>query len=93
MSDGPDFTLARANASPVREAKLKPEFAHLYPNVEPGVWLIAATVAEYLLSRIAIQGGPDPQIEVRVLNDEHFEFRGDGAGVGRVGKRTRATDV
>ena len=30
----------------IREAKLRPEFASLYPSLEPGVWLPATTVGQ-----------------------------------------------
>ena len=29
----------------VREARLRPEFAGVYPQIRPGLWLIAATIA------------------------------------------------
>ena len=74
----------------VREARLRPEFADLYPAVEPGVWLPATTVGQQLLlwhlaKAIAPQGE-------RLMAEEHFEFRG-GVKVGaRDGSRTRAGD-
>ena len=60
--------------SPPREARLKPEFAGLYPDVAAGVWLLAAHVAETL----AILARKDPEGDVlrRVLDERHFEFRG-----------------
>ena len=30
--------------TPVREARLRPEFASLYPGIEPGVWLETTSV-------------------------------------------------
>jgi hypothetical protein len=66
----------------VREARLRPEFAAHYPGVDPDVWYIAATLAEHLLSRYLrdeAAGGPPPP---RILDPDHFEFRGEGAFVG-----------
>jgi len=59
----------------VREARLRPAFAALYPGVEPGVWYTAATLAEHLLGRFLDEdeGRPPPE---RILDDSHFEFRG-----------------
>jgi hypothetical protein len=61
--------------SGVREARLRPEHAGLYPGIEPGVWFTAATLAEHLDRRCARgegNGGTGP----RVLSPDHFEFRG-----------------
>lgn len=60
--------------SGVREARLRPEHAGLYPGIEPAVWFTAATLAEHLDHRFAREGngGTGP----RVLSPEHFEFRG-----------------
>jgi hypothetical protein len=59
-----------------REARLKPEFAHLYPSLEAGRWDSAAMMADRVVAWLLRQphGGyisPD-----RVLRPEHFEFRG-----------------
>ena len=67
---------------PIREAKLRPGYAPLYPGVDPEVWYIAATLAEHLLSRYLrddVAGGPPPS---RIMDPEHFEFRGEGGFVG-----------
>jgi hypothetical protein len=74
----------------VREARLRPEFADLYPAVEPGVWLPATTVGQKLLlwhlaKAIAPQGE-------RLMGEEHFEFRGGLQPGARNGNRTRAGD-
>lgn len=60
-----------------REARLKPEYAGLYPDVAAGVWLLAAHVAETL----AVLARKDPEADVlrRVLDERHFEFRGGPA--------------
>jgi len=68
--------------APVREARVRPGFAARYPGVDPEVWYIAATLAEHLLARYLREnpgGGPAPP---RILDPEHFEFRGEGEFVG-----------
>ena len=65
----------------VRQARLRPRFAALYPGVDPEVWYIAATLAEHLRARFRRDnpgGGPPPLI----LDPEHFDFRGEGGSVG-----------
>jgi hypothetical protein len=74
----------------IREARLRPEFADLYPAVEPGVWLPATTVGQKLLlwhltKAVAPQGE-------RLMGEEHFEFRGGAQESVRNGTRTRAGD-
>ena len=65
-----------------REARLRPDHADEYPGIEPGVWFIAATLAEHLHLRRArggegeLPGGPRP------LSGDHFEFRGGEKPVG-----------
>ena len=69
----------------VREARLRPEYAALYPGVEPDVWYTAATLAEHLLGRFLREGEDRPPPE-RILDDTHFEFRGvAGLRGGRIG--------
>ncbi len=60
----------------VREARLRPEFATLYPGVDPETWYAAATLAEHLLGRI-VRGQGDEPLAPRVLDPAHFEFRGE----------------
>jgi hypothetical protein len=60
--------------TPAREARLRPEFAGLYPGVEPDIWYAAATIAEHMLVRRLQQGAE--QLPPRVLDPGHFEFRG-----------------
>jgi hypothetical protein len=70
---------------PVREARLRPEFAQLYPGVEPGVWYTAATLAEHLLGRLVRQDAAEAAVPERILDDTHFEFRGEpGLKGGRI---------
>ena len=74
----------------IREARLRPEFASLYPGVEPGVWLPATTVGQKLLLwHLATSVTPQGE---RLMAEEHFEFRGGPGAVSRNGARTRASD-
>ncbi len=79
----------RETNAPEREARLRPEFAGQYPGLEPGVWLPAGGIVEFVLARARTSRRPsDPQ--QRELDAAHFDFRG---GAGRPGPaRTRATD-
>jgi hypothetical protein len=74
----------------MREARLRPEYAELYPELVPGQWEPAARIAEVVLARYLLQqltdGPPD-----RALNETHFEFRG-GAEVPATETRRRAAD-
>ena len=72
----------------IREARLRPEYADLYPGVEAGVWLPATSVGQQLLLwHLATAVTPQGD---RLMTDEHFEFRG---GLSRDnGTRTRAGD-
>jgi hypothetical protein len=74
----------------IREARLRPEFAGLYPAVEPGVWLPATTVGQKLLLwHLAKALAPQGE---RLMGEEHFEFRGGAQESVRNGTRTRAGD-
>jgi hypothetical protein len=77
---------------PVREARLRPEFAGLYPGVEPDVWYRAATIAEHMLARLVHQDAV--RMPPRILDSHHFEFRGsDGLPPGpRPTLGARSTD-
>ena len=74
----------------IREARLRPEFASLYPSLEPGVWLPATQVGQKLLLW-HLTAAVAPQGE-RVMGEEHFEFRGGRSAENRNGARTRASD-
>ena len=74
----------------VREARLRPEYADLYPGVEPGIWLPATTVGQQLLLwHLATAATPQGE---RLMGDEHFEFRGGRIRAPTNGTRTRASD-
>jgi hypothetical protein len=74
----------------MREARLRPEFAHLYPGLTPGQWEPASRIAEAVLANLMLQEMAAP-VQERVLPEEHFEFRG-GAGTSRTKRRDRAAD-
>lgn len=72
----------------VREARLRPEFAGQYAGIEPGVWFNAAGLAEQLISQLLREGVPDDELPRRVLDPQHFEFRGGDAAVRAPSART-----
>jgi hypothetical protein len=62
----------------IREARLKPEFAHLYPPLEAGRWESAAMMADRLVAWLLRQPDKGYVSPERVLRAEHFDFRGGG---------------
>ena len=58
-----------------REARLRPEWAHLYPGIEADVWNVAASVLPLVLRQRVINEG-SWEFARRILDDHHFEFRG-----------------
>jgi hypothetical protein len=60
----------------MREARLRPEFAGLYPTLTPGQWEPAARVAEVVLARLLLLEISEAPLRDRLLDEEHFEFRG-----------------
>jgi hypothetical protein len=75
----------------MREARLREEFAHLYPELVPGQWEPAARIVQVVLARYLLQRMADAPVADRALNEAHFEFRG-GADPPRFGRRQRADD-
>lgn len=59
-----------------REARLKPEFAHLYPPLEAGRWGSAAIMADRLIAWLLGKKKHGYMSSQRVLRPEHFDFRG-----------------
>jgi hypothetical protein len=62
--------------SGLREARLKPEFAHLYPPLEAGRWEPAAVMADRMVAWLLRQPDKGYVAPERVLRSGHFEFRG-----------------
>jgi hypothetical protein len=86
-------TSSRIN-SRIRLVRLRPEFAHLYPGLDPGVWETATELAARLLAQHAFNPSPGYMLSNRVLPDEHFEIQGGSPrSAGWTGPRSRATDV
>jgi hypothetical protein len=75
----------------VREARLRPQYASLYPALEPGTWQPASAIGRQLLLWHLTASTP-PHGD-RLMSEEHFEFRG-GARRERseAGARTRQAD-
>jgi hypothetical protein len=62
----------------VREARLRPEWAGLYPGLPVGRWIVASRLVPLVL-RHRLQDQPTWEFARRILVDEHFEFRGGRA--------------
>ncbi len=60
-----------------REARLRPEFAHLYPAITAGQWDSAAVLADRMLAWLIRNSSPGIIATARILPPEHFDFRGD----------------
>ena len=77
----------------IREARLRPEHARNYPDIEPDLWMPAAGLARLVLERglyRQVQGAKGH----RPLPDTHFEFRGPSLPPeARPGGRSRQTDI
>jgi hypothetical protein len=59
-----------------REARLRPEYAHLYPMIPANTWESAAITAERIAAIRLVQLADTYVLHDRVLTDAHFEFRG-----------------
>ena len=57
-----------------REARLKRDFAHLYPGLKTGVWYKAAWLSARQFARVRCDGRAASM--AGVVNESHFEFRG-----------------
>jgi hypothetical protein len=75
----------------MREARLRSEFAHLYPGLTPGQWEPASRIAEAVLANLMLQQLGEVPSTDRLLPEQHFEFRG-GVSSPRSAKRGRAAD-
>lgn len=60
----------------VREARLRPEFAYLYPGIQPGTWVPARLLVDREVVRQERRRRETPAGgRMRDLNDQHFDFR------------------
>ncbi|HUR95909.1 MAG TPA: hypothetical protein VMY76_15105 [Gemmatimonadales bacterium] len=59
-----------------REARLKPEHAHFYPGITPGIWEGAGVLADKVLACRLLMPSGGFVLNERALQAEHFEFRG-----------------
>jgi hypothetical protein len=76
----------------IRRARLRPEYAQLYPRIASGLWL-SARVAAQAVRRGLIHSKVHEATGQRLLPDEHFDFRGGRSEPrSRTDRRTRATD-
>jgi hypothetical protein len=95
MSEQQRLNLQRSHRgrADVRQALLKCGSAHLYPGIPPGEWQPAAVMAEMVLAlKTAARKGPAPARN-RVLDEQHFEFRGrPSAGSQDDQRRSRLED-
>lgn len=74
----------------VREARLLPAGAGLYPGVRTEEWRPAAVLVDQVLASLLLRG-IDTALRGRALPEEHFEFRGGNTSGGqREGVRTPA---
>jgi len=77
----------------IREARLRPEHADSYPDIEAGVWKPAGGLARLVLERGLYRQVPGAKGD-RPLPEAHFEFRGPSLPPeSRPGGRSRQTDV
>ncbi|MBA3659288.1 MAG: hypothetical protein H0W67_06795 [Gemmatimonadales bacterium] len=75
----------------IREARLRLEFAKLYPGLQADLWQPASQIGRQLLLYHLVT--PTQPLGERVMDEAHFEFRGGGRREpATVGARTRAND-
>jgi hypothetical protein len=71
-----DTEASRTDKPRIREARLRPEYAHLYPPLQPNHWEPAALMADRMVAWLLRQPDRGYVAPERVLRSEHFEFRG-----------------
>ncbi len=59
----------------IRRARVRPEFAELYPQIVGQIW-VSARAAASAVRRAHRRQGREAISGQRVLTDAHFEFRG-----------------
>ena len=68
--------VAAASGNRVRRVRVRPEFAWLYPEIVPGVWMSAAKAARLAQQTDPMQKRAHSCACGRLLCEIHFEFRG-----------------
>jgi hypothetical protein len=63
------------NQSPGRQARLRPQFAHLYPSITADRWDLATAMADRVAWLLRRPNAGRVSTD-RILPPEHFEFRG-----------------
>lgn len=93
MSDPPprDPPAGSSQLPVPRQARLKLRYAALYPEVEPEHWVPATSLVATFLPGLLRSADPPPIVEVRLLNEEHFEFQG-GSTRPKPARKSRRTD-
>jgi hypothetical protein len=77
---------------PGRQARLRAEYASLYPSLQPGIWVDADDLAEQMLTEHLLRPSPGFMLSSRIIPEEHFDFRGgEPPGLPR-NARTRRSD-
>lgn len=78
-----------------REGRLKPQYASLYPGLEPGVWLPVETLIRHVTELIHRDPSKSRVITgARLLHQDHFEYRGvSGRPEGLPSGSTRLSDA
>ena len=59
--------------APGRQARLRAEYASLYPGFEAGVWVDANELAEQLLTQHLLRPSPGFMLSSRLLPEDHFD--------------------
>ncbi len=75
----------------MREARLRPEFAQLYPGLTPDRWEPASRIVEAILANVLLHEMGEAPRPDRLLDEAHFEFRGSAAAA-RSSRGNRASD-
>jgi hypothetical protein len=60
----------------IRQALLRPEFAHLYPGIPANEWQPAAVMMAQVLALSPQRLSQASGARQRALDERHFEFRG-----------------
>jgi hypothetical protein len=78
------------NRPGIRQAMLKPAFAHLYPGIPANEWQPAAVMMDQVLALRLRAHSQVPLTRERALDDRHFEFRGvTSSGVHEAAREAR----